>query len=93
MNIGDTLSFFRSKLNYTQKEMLTNHSDPSSYSRIENGKQSIKISELEQILDRLSLTMEEFVSFSPLNNDQQEFRELFFIAQHILKTQLKRKNS
>ncbi|MGC6767853.1 helix-turn-helix domain-containing protein [Enterococcus sp. LJL51] len=91
MNIGDTLRFFRSKLNYTQKEMLSNHSDPSSYSRIENGKQAIRINELEQILDRLSVTTEEFLSFSSQDDEQQIFRELFYYCALHLENKVKKK--
>ncbi|MHC5217288.1 helix-turn-helix domain-containing protein [Enterococcus sp. LJL128] len=91
MNIGETLRFFRSKLNYTQKEMLQNHSDPSSYSRIENGKQLVRLNELEQILDRMSVTAEEFLNFSPLDKDQQSFRELFYYCATHLENKTKKK--
>ncbi|WP_206912196.1 hypothetical protein IGL98_001314 [Enterococcus sp. DIV0840] len=84
MNIGETLRFFRKKLHLTQKEMLDNHLDPSSYSRIEHGKQIIRIDMLAEVLKKLSLSPEEFFSRVSLDAEQKKFRELFYYcAEHL----------
>ncbi|MBM7687834.1 transcriptional regulator [Enterococcus ureilyticus] len=84
MNIGESLRFFRKNLNITQKEMLDNYLDPSTYSRIEHGKQVIKIDALAEALKKLSLSSEEFFARVPLDKEQKNFQELFyFCASHI----------
>lgn len=83
MNISETLLFFRRKLKLTQKEMWPGH-DTSAYSRIENGKQDIKISDLTSILDQLSISPEEFFLYSSIDEEQQRFRGLFqYCANHL----------
>lgn len=76
MEIYEALRFFRKKLNFTQKEILPDV-DPSVYSRIESGKQELKINDLKRILDSLSLLPEEVFSMAPLSKDQQKFHFLF----------------
>ncbi|MBP1045458.1 helix-turn-helix transcriptional regulator [Enterococcus sp. BWM-S5] len=83
MNISETLLFFRRKLKLTQKEMWPGH-DTSAYSRIENGKQDIKISDLSSILDQLSISPEEFFLYSSIDEEQKRFRNLFqYCANHL----------
>lgn len=83
MNIRETLLFFRRKLKLTQKEMWPGH-DTSAYSRIENGKQDIKISDLTSILDQLSISPEEFFLYSSIDEEQKRFRSLFqYCANHL----------
>ena len=78
MNIGDTLRFFRTQSNFTQKEMLPNNSDPSTYSRIENNKRPARLTDIQDILDKLSINPEEFFSFSSIDEKQEEFRNLYY---------------
>ncbi|WP_321384849.1 helix-turn-helix transcriptional regulator [uncultured Enterococcus sp.] len=83
MNISETLLFFRRKLKLTQKEMWPGH-DTSAYSRIENGKQDIKMSDLTSILDQLSISPEEFFLYSSIDEEQEQFRTLFqYCANHL----------
>lgn len=91
MNIGETLRFFRKKLHLTQKEMLDNHLDPSSYSRIEHGKQTIRIDMLAEVLKKLSLSSEEFFARVPLDKEQKQFKELFYYCASHLDNQTKKK--
>ncbi|MBO0468922.1 helix-turn-helix transcriptional regulator [Enterococcus sp. DIV0242_7C1] len=78
MNIIETLRFFRLKLKLTQKEMMSEFTDPSTYSKIESGKRSLKVTELEEILEHTSINAEEFFSFATFDKKQQDFRELFY---------------
>jgi transcriptional regulator with XRE-family HTH domain len=78
MDIVDTLRFFRQKLKLRQKDMMTEYADPSTYSKIENRARSLKISELEEILDHTSINPEEFFSFTSFDKEQQDFREYYY---------------
>ncbi|MFD2305960.1 helix-turn-helix domain-containing protein [Enterococcus termitis] len=78
MNIIETLRFFRLKLKLTQREMMSDYTDPSTYSKIESGKRSLKVTELEEILGQVSINTEEFFSFTTFNKEQQDFREYFY---------------
>lgn len=83
MNISETLLFFRRKLKLTQKEMWPGH-DTSAYSRIENGKQDIKMSDLVSVLDQMSISPEEFFLYSSIDEEQKRFRSLFqYCANHL----------
>ncbi|MEI5990628.1 hypothetical protein A5881_002133 [Enterococcus termitis] len=70
------MRYFRKKINFTQKEILPDV-DPSVYSRLESGKQELKINDLKRILNSLSLLPEEVFTIAPLNEDQQKFHLLF----------------
>lgn len=76
--IGDTLRFFRNLRGFTQKEVLHSSADHSIYSRIENGKRSVRLEELQEILDTLSVNVEEFVAFSDFDTKQGIFRKEFY---------------
>ncbi|ALS36752.1 transcriptional regulator with XRE-family HTH domain [Enterococcus rotai] len=76
MEIYETLSNLRKKLKFTQKEILPDL-DPSVYSRIESGKQEIKVNDLKKILDKLSLSPEEVFSMAPLDKEQKDYKALF----------------
>ncbi|ALS37858.1 transcriptional regulator with XRE-family HTH domain [Enterococcus rotai] len=78
MNIIETLRFFRLKLKLTQKEMMSDYTDPSTYSKIESGKRSLKVNELEEILNQTSINVDEFFSFTTFDKQQQDFRETFY---------------
>ncbi|WYJ88388.1 hypothetical protein A5888_000107 [Enterococcus sp. 9E7_DIV0242] len=80
MKIGDTLRFFRTLKGFTQKEVLKSSTDHSIYSRIENGKRSVRLEELQEILDTLSVNIEEFISFSGFDTNQGVFRKNFYGA-------------
>ncbi|WP_348922427.1 helix-turn-helix domain-containing protein [Enterococcus rotai] len=90
MDIGETLRFFRKKLHLTQKEMLDNYLDPSSYSRIEHGKQVIRIDTLADVLKKLSLSSEEFFARVSLDEEQKQFKELFYYCASHLDNQTKK---
>ncbi|EOL43537.1 helix-turn-helix domain-containing protein [Enterococcus caccae] len=91
MNIGETLRFFRKQLHLTQKEMLDNYLDPSSYSRIEHGKQVIRIDTLAEVLKKLSVSSEEFFAHVSLDEDQKEFKDLFYYCASHLDNHTKKK--
>ncbi len=76
MEIHEVLKLFRKQMDFTQKEILTNF-DPSVYSRIENGKQELKITDLKKIINVLSLLPEEVFAMAPLDIEQQEFKTLY----------------
>lgn len=78
MNIIETLRFFRLKLKLAQREMMSEYTDPSTYSKIESGKRALKINELEEILNQTSINVEEFFSFTTFDKEQQDFREYFY---------------
>lgn len=78
--IGDTLRFFRNLKGFTQKEVLKTSADHSIYSRIENGKRSVRLEELQEILDTLSVNIDEFVAFSNFDTKQGVFRKEFYAA-------------
>lgn len=77
MEIHELLKFFRQQLNFTQKEVLP-ELDPSVYSRIENGKQDLKLTDLITIMDTLSLTPEEIFLNAPLDKEQHNYKTLFY---------------
>ncbi|OJG96647.1 hypothetical protein RV18_GL002013 [Enterococcus termitis] len=58
--------------------MMSDYTDPSTYSKIESGKRSLKVTELEEILGQVSINTEEFFSFTTFNKEQQDFREYFY---------------
>lgn len=91
MNVNETLLFFRQNMKFTQKEVLPYH-DTSAYSRIESGKREIKMSELTAILNKLSISPEEFICHSSLDDDQKSLDNYLNIALLILRIKVKRKN-
>ncbi|MBP1045459.1 helix-turn-helix domain-containing protein [Enterococcus sp. BWM-S5] len=80
IRIGDTLRFFRNLKGFTQKEVLKTSADHSIYSRIENGKRSVRLEELQEILNTLSVNIEEFITFSDFDINQGVFRKDFHSA-------------
>ncbi|EOL45760.1 helix-turn-helix domain-containing protein [Enterococcus caccae] len=91
MNTGETLKFIRTKKNLTQKEILPDYIDPSAYSRVESQKRPIRINDLQEILDRLSITPDEFFSLSSLDHEQQQFRNLFYYCGNHIDNKTKKK--
>lgn len=78
MNIGDSLKFFRTKKNITQKEMIPQNIDPSTYSRIEGNRRPLRISDLQSIIEKLEISVDEFFSFATLDEEQKWFREHYY---------------
>ncbi|MBO0440839.1 helix-turn-helix domain-containing protein [Candidatus Enterococcus ikei] len=78
MNIGKTISFFRKRLKFRQKELVNDHMESSSISRIEQGKQSLKVEALIEILNKMSLTTEEFFAKCLIDKTQDEWKKLFY---------------
>ncbi|MGX7245263.1 helix-turn-helix domain-containing protein [Enterococcus quebecensis] len=92
MNIIDTLRFFRLKLKLTQKEMMPEYIDPSTYSKIESERRALKINELEEILSHISVNSEEFFRFATFDKEQQDFRKYFYYcANHLENKSTKQK--
>lgn len=91
LNIIETLRFFRLKLKLTQKEMMSEFTDPSTYSKIESGKRSLKVTELEEILGHVSINSEEFFSFATFDKEQQDFRDYFYYCGAHLENQTTKK--
>lgn len=83
MEVYEVLKLFRKQLGFAQKEILTDL-DPSVYSRIENGKQELKITDLKKIMNTLSLLPEEVFTLAPLDLEQRIFKKLYsYCAQNI----------
>ncbi|OJG90201.1 hypothetical protein RV15_GL001465 [Enterococcus silesiacus] len=58
--------------------MMSEFTDPSTYSKIESGKRALKVNELEEILNQTSISVDEFFSFTTFDKQQQDFRETFY---------------
>ncbi|WP_375180190.1 helix-turn-helix domain-containing protein [Enterococcus rotai] len=78
MNIGETIKFFRAQLDFMQKELVNKHVEASSISRIEKGVQEIKVEALIEILNTMSLTVEEFFSRCQVDQAQDEWKTLVY---------------
>lgn len=75
MNIQETLYFIRKNKKITQKELL-NYADSSVYSKIESGKKNLRVSELTEILENLSIPFDEFSKYADIEKEQKNFRTL-----------------
>lgn len=78
MNVGETIGFFRKKLKFMQKELVNSHMESSSMSRIEQGKQAVKVDALIEILDIMSVTTEEFFARCQIDRSQKELKTLLY---------------
>lgn len=78
MKVGETVSFFRKSLKFRQKELVNDYMESSSISRIEQGKQYIKADALIEILNQMSLTVEEFFAKCLPDRSQEEQKQLFY---------------
>lgn len=90
MEMHEILRFFRKKLGFTQKEILPDL-DPSVYSRIESGKQELKINDLKTILNSMSLSPKEVFSITSLDEEQRKFKTLFYFCVQNLDDQIQKK--
>ncbi|OJG71317.1 hypothetical protein RV12_GL001579 [Enterococcus quebecensis] len=80
------------KLKLTQKEMMPEYIDPSTYSKIESERRALKINELEEILSHISVNSEEFFRFATFDKEQQDFRKYFYYcANHLENKSTKQK--
>lgn len=75
MNIQETLHFMRTNKKLAQRELLQ-YVDASVYSKIESGKKNLRVNELLEILDRLSIPFDEFSKYIDIEQDQKKFRSL-----------------
>lgn len=90
MEIHDVLKIFRKNFGFTQKEILTDV-DPSVYSRIESGKQDLKVNDLKKIMNTLSLSPEEVFSKAPWDEEQRYYQALFAYCTENLQNQSRKK--
>lgn len=77
MNIGQALKFVRTALGLTQKQVETEYIDSTAYSRIERGKRSIRLNDLQDMLKIMGVHSLEFLSLIHFESDSDEIRELF----------------
>lgn len=91
MKTGEILRFFRKNNKQKQKEVLPFEMSLSVYSRIESDKQSINFEDLQQTLESLCITPEEFIAFSDADCKQRKFIELFNYCGSHLENQTKKK--
>lgn len=75
MNVQETLFFIRKKKNINQRELLT-YMDSSVYSKIESGKKNLKFSELIEILNKLSISLDEFSKYFTSDTTGKKMRSL-----------------
>ncbi|MGM0220153.1 helix-turn-helix domain-containing protein [Enterococcus sp. AZ126] len=71
MFFSKSLKFIREKRHIPQNKMLL-AKDSSQYSRIENGKASLKVDTLVELVERLGLSINEFVQFSSIDTESQK---------------------
>src|SRR5690554_1757275 len=60
-NIGNSLRDIREALDLSQKQMAEGIMSQSNYSKVENGTVEISFTKMLEILDRLDMSLEEFV--------------------------------
>lgn len=74
MEVGETLKFFRQKMDLKQEDLLPKDMfSVSTLSKIESGQRTLKVSELQIILDRLSITFAEFFKLTEFDAPQDNF--------------------
>lgn len=77
MTYIDTLKKIRLLRNIKQVDMLPNSESHSTYAKIENGTTKLRMDTLEILLDRLELSMDEFIFMSNYDEGVSEFLRLF----------------
>lgn len=77
MNIGETLKFIRKNKKHSQREISKGYLDRTTYSRIENDERSVRVNDLQGVLNRMSINVHEFFSLARFDLEQQQFRVLF----------------
>lgn len=79
MNIAESIKFYRTKMNIKQEDMFPKGMfSASTLSKIENGTRSIKVEELQILLDNLSITFEEFFNITEFDKEQDKFLKDFY---------------
>lgn len=79
MEIGDTIKFFRTSMNLKQEELFpVEMFSSSTLSKIETGKRTLKVEELQVMLNQLGLTFDEFSRLTDFDKDQKEFVKSFY---------------
>lgn len=68
MNINQTISALRKQLGFTQKDVSEGILSQSSYSRFERNEQSLSLEELEKILDRMGIQMNDINDLRQTSN-------------------------
>jgi transcriptional regulator with XRE-family HTH domain len=68
MNINQTISALRKQLGFTQKDVSEGILSQSSYSRFERNEQSLSLEELEKILDRMGIQMNDINDLKQASN-------------------------
>lgn len=86
MKTHEALRFLRKKSKFAQKELLP-ELDASVYSRIEGGKQGIRLDDLKKIINNLSISAEEIFSLAPINEEQTKYLKLFYFCSRHLQHQ------
>ena len=77
MNIGDLLRFFRKNNKQLQKEIASDKQSTSDYSRTEKNFHNKIFNLVDDNLDNLSVSWEEFILMSNLGQKQRKLKELF----------------
>lgn len=79
MEIRKVLKRFRENNKQTQEEASENRiGGKSNYSKIETGRRNLYADDLEFLVTNLSVSGEEFIHYSNINDKQDEFNNLFF---------------
>lgn len=75
MNLFESISFIRKKMNISQENMLPD-TPHSTYSRIESGKRQIKLTTIKQIAQRFNMNLKELLEFSNVDTKYEQFNIL-----------------
>lgn len=78
MGNGELLKVIRKNKGLAQKDVTTRYIDRSAYSRLETGSRDMKLGELREILEKLSVNGSEFVPLTSIDKDQNYFREIYY---------------
>lgn len=78
MEIGNILKKFRANNKQTLSEVTENKIGNSNYSKIELEQRNLHIKDLSFILNNLSVTGEELVTYSKMNKEQDDYMKLFY---------------
>lgn len=91
MNVGKTLKQIRKNKKIIQKNLGTDYLHSSSYSRVESNERSIRLRDLKDVLDKMSIRSEEFFSLGQFDKEQNEFRKLFYHCSENLNDKVSKK--
>ncbi|MEI5995617.1 helix-turn-helix domain-containing protein [Candidatus Enterococcus mansonii] len=77
MSYLESIKHIRELRNIQQKDMLPGVLSHSGYSKIENGKSTLKLDTLQEIIDRLNISLEELSLYAENNNLINNFIKIF----------------